>query len=428
MSQSQLNNWYRANSDQRTHEFMGNSACVAFFPGAGQLRFERALQPLGTAIAVCLSYGETQVGSRTYNTRPVVGLTGKMVNGKLVYGHEYAEFVYDLCRRPVAGSKGTVMDIERHAGLITRAIAMDYAAKAACHKSARTGKDLPTTLVFPTALAGFDTPPDYADTQELRALAAERMGCNVDALETQMFQMDDYLPRLWADLVIPPGEGVNWTNQYLMPVSLFPNHDGPVFEDFSELLGRKVANPVASLLNPAKWAAQQVNAVHRDMTQADDRLVGEMLKAMRHRLGREASAQFTDEHLMDAMLHQDSQLVNDDDSNVIELIGLEAFAQLVRSRLPEDISELATDGDIAEAISNPAEQLVLSGVVMPQVLDMSSTRVFSNDGIDYTMVNSFAVANFSCRSIRPRTHATSGGRRRVASPPRQAAQPDAALA
>lgn len=416
---SHLNHWYRANSDQRTHEFMKNAACVAFFPGAGQLKFERALQPLGTAIAVCLTYGSTQVYGREYNTRPVIGLTGKLVNGQLSYGPEFAEFVYDLCRRPVAHAKGQVMDIERHEGLITRAIAMDYAAKAACHRSARTARDLPTQLVFPAALAGFDTPPDYADTPELRAIAAVRLGCTVESLSTQMFQMDDYLPRLWADLVIPPGEGVNWTNLYLMPASLFPDNDGPVFEDFSGLLGRKVGNPTASLLNPAAWAMQQLNASHKSMEQADDKLVSEMLKAMKHRIGREAASHFTDEHFMSAIMNPSSHLVDNDDHNVVELVGLEAFAQLVRSRLPEDIAELASDGDIAEAIANPGEQLVLSGVVAPQVLDLSSTRVFSDAPLDLMMVGECGgSANFNCRSIRPRVHEGNKGRHRLAQPAR----------
>ncbi len=345
----------------------------AFRPGGHSDSFAgRSILPAGTAVMFQLGYEvhEAAGGGERFEI-PCVGLRGlDQPNGGVRYEPSQTCLRVNLGLRPRAGGRGRIIDPERNPSLLETALRIDKE----CQRAVAAGRRLPDVGTLPRVLLSFTESrlPPFRDTPALRHRAARQAGISVRKLMANgEVLMERLLRDTWEQSIICPTDPRNWTETYLVDAALCPTPQGflRIYEDFGEILGVPVWNPVRGLkverfANPASEVLVDVGLGNNpDFNQPiAGELIERMIAGMRCRL-QDLSSVFTDEDLLDGITNPD-----------LPLITWSQLRPKLRGRLSPFALECSTDDDLKTAAFHPEEPLLLRNACRVQVIQSSGVH------------------------------------------------------
>lgn len=294
-------------------EAMVGCQAITFRPGNFGTSFvDRVILPAGTAIQFRVGYELNQQGDRARIAIPVAGFHGQTRwDGSVEYGAGQAAVHVNLAIRPKVGARRTVIDPEHNPSLLEVALQLDKH----CQRAVLEGRSIAAQPTLPKVLLSFpnDKLPVFQDTPYLRELAARKVGVPVSALGSNgELLLDRLLRDTWDEASVLSTDAYNWTGTTLMDARLCPNAREflRIYEDFRDLLGVYVWNPVRGLqieqlVNPAFRVLDQHGLLgagnlfdtNQPLTEG---VVESLLQGMRSTLG-DVSAVLTDEDLLDGI-------------------------------------------------------------------------------------------------------------------------------
>ena len=340
-----------------TRRALGECLALSFRPGDRTATFAgKLLRPIGSAVAVLLSYEED--GARAV----LSGLRGRLQgDGYVAYGSDgERQFQYDL-------------DRDRHPSVVRNPSLAELHLQldAACER--RANDWLPFMPRLPRILLGFAAGelPAYEVTPALRRAAAQRIGLTPARLAANPeLLVDRLLRQTWESLVIPPSDPANPTGMTLIEAEFCTKaqHSLRAFEDFRGLVGVRTWNPargvnIYSVPNPtpAILARHGFEPGSGWEQTADAEQVAVLVAELRAALGEEAH-RYEEEDLFDALIEPG-----------VPLTAVSEVLPRMRKRLGSYWSECTTDDDLRVAVRRPDDALFASGACRIQTLRRRAT-------------------------------------------------------
>jgi hypothetical protein len=366
-SKALLAQYYRQRIPAERFPLMTDYAAVTFRPGGFRGSFEgKPIRRAGMAVMFTLSYESGSAGDGMQHPRIPLAAYGASArqDGTVVRGANEQRLQLDLRRRPTAGGRGRVIDLERNPSLLETALRMDQS----CQAAVRQRRPPLSCVRLPRVLFGFapSRVPEFRDTAALRSLAAARLKVPVWQLgKNGEVLLKELLHDVWEQNLIGAEAAGNDTGNVLVAAELCPGAHGAlgIYEDFSELIGAPVWNPIRDLtvkqyINPARQVWLELGfGVDPDLNQAiDDDLMAEAERRVRQSLG-EAAPTFEQDDIYDGLTQPD-----------LPLQATRELLPLMRARLPRWASECCTDADLIRAAHLPHEPLWLSFAPRVQVV------------------------------------------------------------
>lgn len=361
---------------QEQHPDLANAFAITFLPERPASTFHgKTLQRVGMAPMVVMSY-EPNPDMTGQFSMPLRGFRGKAhPDGSVCYGGDAGNlFLYDGAICPKHGAaKGAIVAVKNPmlVGLVLR---LDQA----CKNQLESG--LPPILMpkLPRILLGFSPtePPCFEDSPALRRLAARKLGMPVNRLGSNgQVLLDRLLQDLWHRQLVARDAPGNSTDKLLVDAEFCTQARWAleIYEDFSELVGMHVWNPVRKIkLLETENPAREVLRLHDvDTTQNfsqcfSHELIARLETAMRAALGG-SQRLFTQEEILDGLTSPDRPLV-----------GYRASLPKLRSQISPYVSECTTDDDLLRAARHPDEPLIATGACRIQVVSRGAH--FGHDG------------------------------------------------
>lgn len=300
--------------------------------------------------------------------------------------YDNVRMVHDWGINPRPGGTGRVLDPRRptdagvregdrpNAAWVLAGLRVDAERLRARTRSAA----LPASPTFPSVCYGYKSKPGFSGLTPFLSAYIERMsaeeryslpGDGGDSMEQLGEKLFDKF------LVTPEESGLS---VFLVPMVLMasPGKYERVYEDFRELVGQEVPNPLAGLSqvrasNPVWDAARKARihlrtlwndlavSTHTDGVEADlQERVDDMVHAMRDQLGVTSDA-FEDFDIIEAMLKPDDQIVST--KGILDMTA-EQREDCIRDAIAivDDLKVDVTDEDVAAAVANPQRPLLAS--------------------------------------------------------------------
>lgn len=343
-----------------TRGALGECLALSFRPGDRTATFAgKLLRPIGSAVAVLLSYEEE-------GTRPLLrGVRGRLqIDGSVVYGGDgEREFQHEV--GAAGGARG--LSVIRNPSLVELHLQLD----GYCER--RVNDWLPFVPRLPRIVLGFaaDERPIYEITPALRNLAAQQIGLAPEQLAANPeLLVDRLLRQTWEGLFVAADDPTNPTGMTLVDAEFCTNAQRSLraFEDFRELVGVRTWNPargvnVCSVPNPtpAILARHGFEPGSGWEQSADADQVAVLVAELRAALGDQAH-RYSEEDLFDALVEPSTPLT-----------AMSEVLPRLRKRLGCYWSECATDDDLRAAVRQPAGPLFASGACRIQALRRRAT-------------------------------------------------------
>lgn len=367
-------------------EKMDRNVAVTWRPGDKTDSFlGKLLRPLGSAIMIVVWSETRTVTDKTTKrprTRQVIHLNGfkSSLNPQTgvieVGGRNNAECAYDFGIKPFQGATGKVLDASRNPSLALLGLEIDVLRCRAVGRNDR----LPKSPMLPQYFAGFaaDNQPRVEDTPLLREFASETLGADVNDMPAD--QREIVLADQWQLLVREPGLLGNTTkDHFLYPVQFVPTQArraARLYEDFTELVGAPVTNPVRSILAPGRLIHNPTTRLLKQLQLPEDSSGWNeeqslnFIKAFRKTLPLPMDLATSDDDILGALLTPERDFAPSGYVNPGHLMGqhpTELILKAMRSLTTKPMC--VTDADLFDALQHPAQALYASGLCTVQVFE-----------------------------------------------------------
>jgi hypothetical protein len=334
---------------------------LTFRPGDGSATFfDNSLRPIGTAVAIVLSYDTDghEIPIRGYRAR--LG-----TDGRVRYGlNGDREFCHDGGLRPAFNAAGRAINVRRNESLADLFLRMDDA----CWQRRAEFESLLAIPRLPRIMLGFapQQPPEFEVTDGLKRLAARRLDISPARLASNPpMLVERLLEQTWEGVLQPPGSPGNLTDLLLLDAEYCSQAHRAlrIFEDFRQLIGAYTWNParaveVFRMDNPAPAALASCGIdPTADFEQAIPSEVVDQLEGLMRTAVGEHAARFSQEDLLDAVI-----------SPFKPLAAASEALSAARVKLQPYWSECTTDADLRQALRSPKDGLRASGACRIQVL------------------------------------------------------------
>jgi hypothetical protein len=296
-------------------------------------------------------------------------------------------FAYDLGKGLDVGGTGPVLDPANNHTLAQLALDLDKVRERASRTVGALG-----TPVFPQVWAGFREGdlPGMSRSDPLMARVAARKQVSVEELQfMDGSRLNDLLREEWKTLWLRPGESGNNTEFWLIAKKYISQPGEVLFEDFRDVLGDSIPNPVrklkkptATITNPTRHVADQlgidIERAVKGPTDADAELGMQLEKAVIQELGATAYLCSSDD-IVSMLLEPDKAVVPSgcgDPAKLPESVQVE----LMRAAAGR-YATCCTDADLLEAVRHPEWQLYASGLARIQTFLSASEKYGPTDMI-----------------------------------------------
>lgn len=314
---------------------------------------------------------------------------------------------HDFSRAPVPGGTGRVLDpnpdftrgrpTDRPNGSWCE-LAMDVDAVAT--KLASDPWNLPVIPELPVFCVGvYDKQAiQIEDSHSVRMVLVEQLGCEPrQVFEMPKAERDTHIARIWDSLWTPPNEDTD--GQWLLPVVFCPTQwrqQPQIWEDFSQLVGRRLTNPVRIMKHPSLSAlAHCMQTVLAEMAPKKERVIetcdttapyGCSTPLYSEPMTPTVFSSPYDDAIddMTAAIAQSCrkgvpvtfQCVYDAVKNPDQWIPSVWTRALMRQWLQknrgDDVAAAVTDADLDNAMRHPEDALVVSNLAKIQIMALSS--------------------------------------------------------